>query len=283
MLTVGILVKHQHVTNPITAARPLSPRVKAIMGGISYGVYQLSSDMGTLQEYLNQSLYREQFKNLRPTTLEFNAKWRELANSDPGFAKEQHDFIGRTHYRTESDRLKDRGIDLSGRGRAVQDALWSTAVQFRGLTPSLFARGLEASFGKNYELSELSDKDIVMAVQDYKISNNSSLFRRSPDVWPGLIRRAKSEREDLVELARHEDLLKKRQTSTVGGINSKTTGVLANTDKTPCYPTPAIQATHCSSKHPWAWSNLVLKRVSRIDRNWIMRQLHWRSQPRLEG
>lgn len=177
-------------------------------GGVSYGAYQLSTKMGTLQEYLSQSPYGEQFKGLAPATPAFNAKWKELAKSDPGFAQDQHDFIGRSHYGEQVAALKSAGIDLSDRGRAVQDALWSTSVQFRGLTPRIFAKGIAEKFGPDCKVAELSDRDIVEAVQDYKIAHNATLFRSSPEWQPGLLKRARAERAALVELATQEELLR---------------------------------------------------------------------------
>ncbi|MBN7136183.1 hypothetical protein A7A76_15690 [Lysobacter enzymogenes] len=170
-------------------------------GGVSYGAYQLSSRAGTLREYLQQSRYGEQFAGLTAATPEFNAKWKELARSDPGFAADQHDYIRRSHYEAERDRLKARGIDLSDRGPAVQDALWSTAVQLRTLTPTIVEKGLKQKFGPDYALERLSDRDIVEAIQDYKIEHNRRLFRSSPESWTGLLNRARHEKEDLVALA----------------------------------------------------------------------------------
>lgn len=170
-------------------------------GGVSYGAYQLSSRAGTLREYLQQSSYGEQFAGLTPATPAFNAKWKELARSDPGFAADQHDYIRRSHYEAERDRLKARGIDLSERGPAVQDALWSTSVQLRALTPAIVEKGLKQKFGPDYSLERLSDRDIVEAIQDYKIEHNQRLFRSSPESWAGLLNRARHEKEDLVALA----------------------------------------------------------------------------------
>ena len=171
------------------------------LGGASYGAYQLSSRMGTLAEYLGQSRYGEAFTGLTPATAAFDVRWRELANTDPGFARDQHDFIKRTHYDVQVERLQAAGVDLSGRGPAVQDALWSTSVQFRNLTRRIVTEGLEESFGAGYDVARLSDRDIVGAMQDYKIRHNEVLFRRSPRLWPGLLERARSERNDLVEMA----------------------------------------------------------------------------------
>ncbi|WP_458071181.1 peptidoglycan-binding domain-containing protein [Rhodanobacter sp. BL-MT-08] len=169
-------------------------------GGVSYGTYQLSSKEGTLNEYLHQSAYKKDFDGLRPTTPAFDAKWKELASNDPGFGQDQFDYIKRTHYDTQVEALKSEGIDLSSRGPAVQDALWSTAVQFGGNT-KVFENGLHEKFGKNLKLDGLSDKDIVAAVQDYKIAHNETLFKSSPRELSGLKHRAEEEKADLLNLA----------------------------------------------------------------------------------
>jgi hypothetical protein len=176
-------------------------------GGVSYGAYQLSTKMGTLNEYLQQSRYGGTFRGLEPDTPDFNAKWRTLAKTDPGFAKDQHDFIGRSHYTEQLSALSAAGIQLSNRGRAVQDAIWSTSVQFRNLTPRIFARGLADKFGEHFELPALTDKQIIEAVQDYKIAHNSSLFKSSPEWQPGLLRRAYDEKTNLLKLATQEQLI----------------------------------------------------------------------------
>ncbi|MFC6838728.1 hypothetical protein ACFQGW_01230 [Xanthomonas theicola] len=65
-----------------------------------------------------------------------------MANDDSAFSQDQHDFIRRTHYDPQVSRLAAAGLDLSDRGPSVQDALWSTSVQFRDLIPGIFQRGL---------------------------------------------------------------------------------------------------------------------------------------------
>jgi peptidoglycan hydrolase-like protein with peptidoglycan-binding domain len=171
-------------------------------GGVSYGTYQFSTAEGTINDYLKNSAYKEDFKGLEPNTQAFNDKWRTLASTDSaGFAQDQHNFVKATHYDPQVERLKADGIDLSNRGPAVQEALWSTSVQYRGLTKNVFEKGLKEKFGEHYKLSELTDKDIVSAVQDYKIAHNEQLFRSSPSWWGTLHDRAVSEKEDLIALA----------------------------------------------------------------------------------
>lgn len=177
-------------------------------GGVSYGSYQFSTVTGTLQEYLQQSTCGSQFDGLTPVTPKFDAKWRELARTDPGFGQDQHDFVGRSHYGAQVAALKADGLDLSDRGMAVQDAVWSTAVQFRNLTPRIFNKGLAEKFGTHYELAKLSDKDIVDAVQDYKSAHVATLFSHSPKLHDALKARFSSEKIALEHLADTDAVLK---------------------------------------------------------------------------
>lgn len=168
-------------------------------GGVSYGSYQFSTNKGVVQEFLQyRPAIGAEFKGLVPGTERFNDLWRLLAVADPrGFHDAQHDFIQHKFYDVQMKRLQDSGVDLSQRGPAVQDMLWSTSVQYRGLTKGIVTGALA---GK--DLTGLSDADIVSAVQDYKRDHNSSLFASSPTYWPGLLKRAANEKQDLLDLAR---------------------------------------------------------------------------------
>ena len=87
----------------------------------------------------------------------------------------------------------------------MQDAIWSTSVQFRGKTPNLFSDGLKSKFGKDYKLENLSDKDVIEALQDYKVAHNDSLFQSSSaKVRAGTLHRAHEEKTDLLRLASAE-------------------------------------------------------------------------------
>ena len=178
-------------------------------GGKSYGAYQLSTNTGTLQEYLEQSAFRSQFDGLAPGSAGFDEKWRELARDQAdAFRQDQHDFIGRTHYEPQLARLDARGIHLRDRGIALQDALWSTSVQFRGITTTIVAKGIEEKFGEDVDAVSLTDRQIIDAMQDYKIAHNNRLFRSSPKLWPGLLARATAERDDLLRLEGQEAIVR---------------------------------------------------------------------------
>lgn len=169
---------------------------KGDAGGASYGTYQLASKTGTLQNFLKKSGYSDQFKGLTPGSSEFNAKWKEIAKSDPKFGEAQHEFIKGTHYDPQMKKLQKAGIDLSQKGKAVQESIWSTSVQFGGGT------GLIEKALKGKDVSKMSDSEVVAAIQDYKIANNESLFKSSdPKTRAGTLKRANLEKSELLALA----------------------------------------------------------------------------------
>jgi hypothetical protein len=169
---------------------------KGDFGGASYGTYQLSSKQGTLQEFLKSSGYGSQFEGMKPGTKAFNQRWKAIAQNDPRFGSAQHEFIKQTHFDPQVERLKKAGIDIEGRGKAVQDAVWSTSVQFGGDT-KVIERAL-----KGKDQTKLSDADFVSALQDYKIAHNDQLFSKSSSqVRAGTLNRARKEKTQLLSLA----------------------------------------------------------------------------------
>lgn len=168
---------------------------KGDRGGVSYGSYQMSSKLGVVQDFIKNSAYAKNFSGQSVNSTDFKNTWKDLAKNDPNFEKAQHDYIKKTHYDVLMRKLNKSGLDLSKRGAAVQDAIWSTSVQFGGNT-SLINSALK---GKN--VNSLSDSDIISAIQDYKKANTETLFKSSPSNWDGLRNRAGSEKASLLSLA----------------------------------------------------------------------------------
>ncbi|MEN5059511.1 LysM peptidoglycan-binding domain-containing protein [Luteimonas sp. TWI1416] len=102
-------------------------------GGVSYGSYQLATNRGRPQEFLAEegSRWAGAFGGAAPGTPAFSATWREIAAREPAaFADAQHAYIQRTHYDVQTEHVRtNTGLDVSDRSAAVQDAVWSTAVQ----------------------------------------------------------------------------------------------------------------------------------------------------------
>jgi len=120
---------------------------KGDRGGVSYGCYQLASNLGRPAEFLKAegSAWRERFGGSAEGSPQFSHIWRKCAKEDAkAFEAAQHKFIERTHYAVQLAKVKkDTGIDLSTRSRAVQDVAWSVAVQ-HGPRNGLIVRAVQS-------------------------------------------------------------------------------------------------------------------------------------------
>lgn len=102
-------------------------------GGISYGVYQLSTNAGTLTSFLKVEgkPWASEIGVKKPGSPAFSAAWKAIAAREPAvFRSAQHGFIERSHYRPVVHAvLSAKGLDLDFRSDAVRDVIWSMAVQ----------------------------------------------------------------------------------------------------------------------------------------------------------
>lgn len=179
-------------------------------GGASYGVYQFasflpektttgkprpSSKNSPVLQYINSSKFKESFIGLVPATTQFDNKWKEIASLYPSeFKKDQHDYIKLKYYDVAITNLKRQGIDLTSYGPAVQDLVWSTAVQLGPVNTKPFVTPLS-------EKSKLSDTDIVTLVSEWKIANVDSIFASSSQgIKDGVRNRYRSEKLALLNL-----------------------------------------------------------------------------------
>ena len=179
-------------------------------GGASYGSYQLASYLPEISpsgkrrpssknspvlSFIQSSKFKSQFAGLTPATPAFDAKWREITSTnEKAFNDDQHSYVKKIYYDVMVANLKRRGLDLTGFGPAVQDLIWSTAVQIGPGRTSVFTVPLE---GK----SKLSDRDVVELVSEYKLANVESLFRSSgPQIIAGVSSRYTNEKLDLLNL-----------------------------------------------------------------------------------
>ncbi|MCU6667258.1 hypothetical protein M8013_00585 [Enterobacteriaceae bacterium H4N4] len=166
-------------------------------GGASYGCYQLSSNLGVVQQYIQQSKYKDKFLGLSIGTEAFNAKWKRIAEEDKkGFASDQHKFIKKTHYDVQLSFLEKNGIKLTHKRAAIHDMIWSTSVQYGPYT-NLIVKATE-----NILFESSTDSQIIELVQDYKYINTETKFPSSPTLWPGLKSRASSEKAKLLSLVK---------------------------------------------------------------------------------
>lgn len=122
--------KYESSGNPATIAR-----TPGDIGGASYGTYQLTEKSGSAKEFVNylKSVDKVAYNALagkKPGTIQFDAAWKKVAANNKNFGQYQHNFIQQKYYEPAVKSLiKNNGLDVSKRSLAVQNAIWSTAVQ----------------------------------------------------------------------------------------------------------------------------------------------------------
>ena len=164
-----------------------------------------------MNEYLQYSNnYNGHFNGLKPATPAFDAKWKELAATDTeAFSKSQHNFIIEHHYMPELQKLEDRGYDFSTRGKAIQDMVWSSAVQYRNNLPRIIQRA-EKESGLNFQTA--TDAEIITAVQNSKLKHVEQDFRSNkPEVRQSVRNRIPREKNSLLHLNELEEIVNSQQ------------------------------------------------------------------------
>jgi hypothetical protein len=104
-------------------------------GGVSYGGYRMTSQPngGAVARFVSQPdfPFRNDFAGLIPGSAEFSAKWRDIASRFPeNFKAAEHEFIKRGVFDPLCRKIEsDDGVDIMHCSHALQDVIWSTAVQ----------------------------------------------------------------------------------------------------------------------------------------------------------
>jgi hypothetical protein len=178
-------------------------------GGWSYGSSQIATRTGTMSRFLQylQLKHPDAAATLMAAggnegatagTEQFKQAWRNLASSDQKFNQTQKDFITDTHYIPLSQKvLRETGVDVSQRSRALQEVVNSTAIQ-HGAATNIITRAIQAAGGPG-----ASDESIIQKVYDER--SDPSRFRSStPQVQASVQRRFVSERQDALRMLNAE-------------------------------------------------------------------------------
>jgi len=179
-------------------------------GGVSYGSYQMATKMGTVARFVAQAGFpwAKDFQGLTPGTAPFTASWKRIAAAETdAFQRAQHAFIKKTHYDLLASKiLAEDGLDVNTRSRALQDVVWSTAVQHGGATPichraiaNCAAKPADADF----------DEQLIRAVYAErgrkKPDGNLAYFSKSsPSVQSGVAKRFRNEEQDALSMLTKE-------------------------------------------------------------------------------
>jgi hypothetical protein len=143
-------------------------------GGTSYGIYQIASRVGTMErflEYLEDRMpaWAQRLRAAGPANTgsrqgAMPEVWRSIATEAPQrFAQLQHDFIEKTHYLPALEEITQRtGVNLAKAPTALQEVLWSTAVQHgpKGAA-NIFAKAITAADTGH---GSVPTRDVIAAV-----------------------------------------------------------------------------------------------------------------------
>jgi len=179
-------------------------------GGVSYGSYQMATKTGTAARFVSQHDFpwRTEFKNLKPGSAQFTAKWKEIAATETAaFQESQHSFIKKTHYDLLAAKILNQDeLDVNRRSRTLQDVIWSTAVQHGG-NASIVHKAL-ATLNLTPDSHDF-DKKLISAIyaeRGRKGANGKLVYfsGSSPDVQVGVAKRFKGEESDALKMLANE-------------------------------------------------------------------------------
>ena len=179
-------------------------------GGVSYGSYQMASKMGTVTKFVNQPGFPwiADFRNLTAGTAQFTSVWKRIATEQTAaFQEAQHAYIKKTHYDLLAAKiLNETGLDVNTRSRALQDVVWSTAVQHGGATPIVCRACSGVSCDRSDpKYDELLIKAVYAERGKKKPDGNLAYFSKSsPSVQQGVANRFRNECQDALALLAKE-------------------------------------------------------------------------------
>jgi hypothetical protein len=179
-------------------------------GGVSYGSYQMASKMGVPARFVSQAGFPwlSDFQGLKAGTAPFTACWKRIAAAETdAFQRAQHAFIKKSHYdQLAAKVLNDDGLDVNTRCRALQDVIWSTAVQHGGATPIVHRALANVSLPKTDPgYDEQAIRCIYAERGRKKADGNLAYFSKSsPGVQKGVSNRFKNELQDALAMLAKE-------------------------------------------------------------------------------
>lgn len=168
-------------------------------GGKSYGIPQFSSTQGSADAFV-QFLKKEYpdigniFGNAKAGTDAFDAAWRIAAERHSSFGYIQQQYAKKVYVDPHiATIMKKYGLDMN-RSRALQEAIFSAAIQYHNLAPSLL---------KGYKQG-MTDTEIINLIYNNKLSGINSHFKSSSDeVRAGVRNRIYKEWKDVLNIAEY--------------------------------------------------------------------------------
>lgn len=197
------------------------------LGGVSYGSYQLASNTGAVDSFLewgksysNDALanYARELSKFAVNSQEFKDLWKQIGDVDPGGFQELQDaYIMDHYYEAAAIYLRDKYYDINKHSIAMKAVLFSRSVQYGpGNMVELFTIACERLGYPNlsYVDDATFDSKMIESIYDFLVdecdqSYNNGLYYHSPNDWAngsytvvkvGLRNRFVNEKEDALAM-----------------------------------------------------------------------------------
>ena len=175
-------------------------------GGVSYGLTQLSTTVGSAQEFIDNYLksnypeFYEFFKDAgEPGTDSFNKAWTNAYNHNPGkFEDIQMEYKEKKYVNPAQKKIKEAlEIDMF-ETRARIELLHSTSVQYgaEGMKDLLIDAGIN---------KDMSEEEFMSTICDFKRDNTHIYFKSSSKEVQNVLKdRYAREKEELLKIVKEE-------------------------------------------------------------------------------
>ena len=197
------------------------------LGGVSYGSYQLASNTGAVDSFLewakgysNDALanYARELSKFPINSQEFKNLWRNIGDVDPGGFQELQDaYIMDHYYEAAASALRNNYFEINKHSIAMKAVLFSRSVQYGpGNMVELFTIACERLGYPNlsYVDDATFDSKMIESIYDFLVdecdqSYNNGLYYHSPNDWAngsytvvkvGLRNRFVNEKEDALAM-----------------------------------------------------------------------------------
>ena len=184
--------------------------------GYAYGAWQINSRVGGLRDFIKDIETDKRFAHLAELKIdspEFQDEWARVAKNYPNvFLEKQHEFIEKTKFKPVLYYARSAGLNTTN--RAVQEVLWSQAVQhgFEGNKKIIDAAVKKV--GKSSSADE-----IVRALYEARSNYVNGLSTLDDSLKANIINRYKQESSKAFGIILNKDLQKSEVTKS---INSDT-------------------------------------------------------------
>lgn len=180
-------------------------------GGWSYGLYQIATKTGTMNDYLNYILKNPSYFSFYNTLQQaggneaaligneqFKKAWAHLSQNK-NFIQSQQDFIINKKLKPALHYIKDiKGLDFDKRSPVIRDVLFSTAVQHgEGGASTIFHNAL------GNDASLLSNEDIINLIYNERYNVKRYFSKSTPEVQDSIKQRFLDECKKAQELLKN--------------------------------------------------------------------------------